>query len=109
MSKSIEEVLLKASIALALLSCSAKRHISLDRVYGARYRRHRDLTEEMSLLLGRFGKPQDSKFQCLDHCLGPVGDPQLRDDVLDVILSRAKAYYKIRSNLAVGASQLHES
>jgi hypothetical protein len=88
---------------------SARRHISLGEVHSPLHRRHRDLTEEMSFLLGRFGKPQDSKFQCLDHCLGPVGDPQLRDDVLDVILGRAKAYYKIRSNLAVGASQLHES
>jgi hypothetical protein len=53
---------------------------------------------------GEIDQPQ---LQALDHGPGPIGDPQLRDDVLDVVLGRTEANYEIPSYLTVGASQLH--
>src|SRR5215203_2337136 len=53
---------------------------------------------------GEIDQPQ---LQTLDYGPGPIGDPQLRDDVLDVVLGRTEANYEVPSDLTVGASQLH--
>jgi hypothetical protein len=59
---------------------------------------------DVPLLFGRFSEVQDSELQCLDHCLSTVRDPQLGDDVLDVVFRRTKANNKIRSDLTVSES-----
>src|SRR5215208_1948390 len=50
---------------------------------------------------GEIDQPQ---LQAVDYSHGPVGDPQLRDDVLDVVLGRTEADYEVPSDLTVGAS-----
>jgi hypothetical protein len=51
------------------------------------------------LLLGQL---QDSQFQGPDHRLGAIGDSQLSDNVLDVVLGGAQAYHQLSGDLAVG-------
>src|SRR5215203_4087711 len=54
---------------------------------------------------GEIDQPQ---LQAVDYRPGPVGYPQLRDDVLDVVLGRTEADYEVPNDLTVGASQLHQ-